>query len=68
MRYVEIENKPKVRNVDAVGNISVTGSVTGMQKLYGWPRGGQVRIGSWIYNIGPAEVERLRNLGLIRGE
>lgn len=53
--------------IEAVGNIDVSGSVRGMQKLYGWERGGQVRIGSYIYNIGPAAVQKLRDLGKLRG-
>jgi hypothetical protein len=39
-----------------------------MQKKYGWPKGGQVRVGAYIYNVGVAEVERLRNLFILKGE
>lgn len=68
MRYVREEDRAKVRGVESVGNISVTGSVTGMQRLFGWKKGGQVRIGSYIYNVGTVEVARLRSLGLLHGE
>jgi hypothetical protein len=49
-------------------NISATGSVIGMQRRFGWPRKGQVRIGRYIYNVGPAALARLRAAHLIRGE
>ena len=68
MRYTTKEALRRLRiDVEAVGNISRTGSVRGMQTLYGWPKGGQVRIGAWIYNIGPAAVQRLRDAGELRG-
>lgn len=70
MRYVPKANEAAARravNFDACGNISITGSVRGMQQLYGWTRNGQVRLGSWIYNIGPAAVEKLKGLSLLRG-
>jgi hypothetical protein len=67
MRYITVRAARDNRvNLD-VGNIHYTGSVRGMQKLYGWPKGGQVRVGSWIYNLGPAEVQRLERLGVVRG-
>ena len=66
MRYVP---KEFAQNVNTnVGNISVTGSVLGMQRKFGWPKGGQVRVGSYIYNVGVQEVERLRGLGVLRGD
>ena len=68
MRYVAKADKAKVRRVDSVGNISVTGSVRGMQQLYGWPKGGHARIGQWVYHVGTAAVKRLRGLGILRGE
>lgn len=73
MRYVRLKDLTKARSVtrgqlDLCGNIHVSGSVRGMQKIYGWPRGGQVRIGGYIYNVGAAAMQRLRDAGLIRGE
>lgn len=71
MRYVREEDAKAVRNhlnLSGVGNIHVSGSVRGMQLRYGWPKGGQVRVGQWIYNVGPSEVSRLRNIGILRGE
>lgn len=70
MRYVRQEDYSRANRIakfDAVGNISVTGSVRGMQELYGWPKGGQVRLGSYIYNVGPAAVEALNNANLLHG-
>lgn len=49
-------------------NIRKTGSVRGMQKLYGWPKGGQVRCGQFIYNIGPQNVKILTDAGLLKGK
>lgn len=54
--------------IDAVSNISKSGSVLGMQKQYGWPKGGQVRIGGYIYNVGTSVVEAMRNANIVRGE
>jgi hypothetical protein len=71
MRYVTKENEAKARrlvNFDACGNIDVSGSVTGMQRRYGWQRGGQVRLGGYVYNVGSAGVARLRDAGLLRGD
>lgn len=74
MRYIRVEdydiaNRRTGGAFDRVGNIDASGSVRGMQKLYGWPRGGQVRCGGTIYNIGPEAVDRLRQFtGLLRGE
>ena len=70
MRYVPAENiaqASRLVNFDAVGNIDRTGSVRGMQKLYGWPRNGQVRLGGYIYNIGPEKVALLTSRNLIKG-
>ena len=66
--YVTIakEKKHNIR-LDNVGSIDKSGSVVGMQKLYGWPKGGQIRVGSYIYNVGVSEVERARSLGILRG-
>lgn len=55
-------------NLDACGSIHKSGSVAGMQRLYGWPKGGQVRVGQWIYNIGPDAVAKLRGYGELKGE
>lgn len=68
MRYVRIEDVPKDMNLTDKPNISVTGSVTGMQQIYGWPKGGQVRIGSYVYNVGTDVVQELRNRGILKGE
>lgn len=68
MRYMT-ERAAKGCKLDLdCANIHRTGSVRGMQERYGWPKGGQVRVGSYIYNIGVAEVERVRRLGWLRGE
>lgn len=69
MRYIRSSDAYLVKStLDKCGNISATGSVSGMQRLYGWKRGGQVRVGSFIYNVGPSEVARFRALGILRGE
>lgn len=69
MRYTTQEAARRYRiNLDAVGSIHKSGSVAGMQKLYGWPKGGQVRIGAYIYNVGVDAVARLRGYGEIKGE
>lgn len=67
MRYVRQEDAHKVKK-DHCGNIATSGSVKGMQKLFGWKPGEQVRIGGFIYNVGAQEVERLRGLGILKGE
>lgn len=70
MRYVPLEKEKQARrlvNFDSVGNIDKSGSVRGMQKLFGWKKGGQVRLGGYIYNVGVSEVEKLRNARLLRG-
>lgn len=69
MIYVPKEKETQARrlvNFDAVGNISRTGSVIGMRKLYGWPIGGQVRLGSWIYNVGSVALAQLKAANLTR--
>ena len=69
MRYVRKTEEGRARRMvdfDSVSNIDSSGSVRGMQKLYGWPKGGQVRIGGYIYNIGTAAVERLANSNVLR--
>ena len=70
MKYVPLEFEAKARrlvNFDACGNIDKSGSVVGMRKLFGWPERGQVRMGGYIYNIGPAAVSKLDNANLTRG-
>lgn len=68
MRYITEQTAKDYRvNLD-VGSIHSTGSVTGMQKRFGWKKGAQVRVGSYVYNVGVAEVERLRGAGVLRGE
>lgn len=68
MRYIT-ESTARAQRVNMnVANISRTGSVLGMQKLYGWPVGGQIRIGGFIYNVGVSEVQRLRAAGVLKGE
>jgi hypothetical protein len=66
--YIKIKDAEahKIRLHD-VGNIDRSGSVLGMRHLYGWPKGGQVRVGRYIYNVGVSEVERARRLGILRG-
>jgi hypothetical protein len=73
MRYVKTNDMKQANRVtrgafDACGNISVTGSVRGMQSRFGWPRGGQVRCGAYVYNIGPHAVAELRVASLLRGD
>ncbi len=68
MRYVSEKAAADAKLDLSVGSIHKSGSVTGMQQNYGWQRGGQVRVGSYIYNVGVQEVERLRRLNLLRGE
>jgi hypothetical protein len=66
MRYMKQEDADRVGACN-FPNIHATGSVRGMQMRYGWPRGGQVRVGSWIYNVGPANVKGWKSQGLVRG-
>jgi len=71
MRYVPLKSESLARrlvNLDACGNISVTGSVRGMQTIYNWPKNGQVRMGAWIYNIGPDAVDKLRAARILNGD
>lgn len=67
MRYVKLDRVPGwlERRMGSVGSIDRTGSVRGMQSRFGWPRGGQVRVGSYIYNVGPEYVQKLRDKGLL---
>ena len=66
MRYLDEQDaKDNGIDLDAVGSISRTGSVLGMQKKYGWPKHSQVQVGQYIYNIGVSEVNRLEGLGLL---
>lgn len=68
MRYAkEADARAHGVNMEAA-NISATGSVRGMQARYGWKPGGQIRIGGYIYNLGVAEIQRLRAAGIVRGE
>lgn len=71
MRYVRAEEWPhpryKVPALDTFGSIHVSGSVTGMQRYYNWKRGGQVRVGQFIYNVGVDIVTRLDELSVLRG-
>lgn len=69
MRYIsETDAKRERVNLDSCGSIHCTGSVRGMQSRYNWPVGGQVRVGSYVYNVGVAEVQRLRDLRVLKGE
>jgi hypothetical protein len=52
--------------MDEVSSIDRTGSVRGMRNRFGWSKGGQVRIGGYIYNIGPNRVKKLRDMGILR--
>lgn len=42
-------------------NIDKTGSILGMIKLYNWKRGATVRSGSYIYNIGVENIQKLKD-------
>lgn len=63
---VRVADYNKARLGTAAGSISVTGSLVGMRELYGWPKAGQVRCGSYYYNVGPMRVQELKNGGLAR--
>lgn len=70
MIYVPKTNEAAARrlvNFDGVGNIDKSGSVVGMRRRFGWLQNGQVRLGRYIYNIGPDAVKRLRAANLLRG-
>jgi hypothetical protein len=70
MKYVRLEDENKARrlaNFAGVGSIDKSGSVVGMQNKFGWQKGGQVRLGGYIYNVGPSAVERLKNHNLLQG-
>ena len=49
MRYVPMELESQARRAVNfnVGSIDKSGSVRGMQELYFWPKGGQVRLGGY---------------------
>lgn len=72
MRYVRKkdlnEARRVVRGLTDFPNIHSTGSVRGMQQIYRWPRGGQVLIAGFIYNVGTENVQKLRDAGLLRGD
>lgn len=68
MRYVKKVDANKIDWDSNWPSIHATGSVIGMQKLYSWPKGGQVRVGQYIYNMGIAEIKKLRDMGILRGE
>ncbi len=68
MRYVRLDDvKPARLNLD-VPNIHKSGSVLGMQRLFGWPKGGQIQVGGYIYNVGVRVVDRLRGSYFLRGD
>ena len=69
MRYVKVKETPRwlEARMDTVGSIARSGSVRGMQNRFGWKRGGQVRVGGFIYNVGPDDVARLKQQGILRG-
>lgn len=69
MRYATEDACRRARvNLDACGSIHRSGSVAGMQARYGWPKGGQLRVGSYVYNVGAGALDRLRAAGDLRGE
>lgn len=71
MRYVAAVEWPRASvlpHYQTFPHIHVTGSVKGMQKNYDWARGGQVRVGSWVYNTGTDNVQKLRDAGVLRGD
>jgi hypothetical protein len=41
--------------------------VRGMCSRFGWTPGGQVRLGGYIYNVGTAAVQKLKDARLIKG-
>lgn len=70
MRYILKKDASAARRVvsfESCGNIHRSGSVRGMIAMYGWRPGGQVRLGSYIYNVGTSAVGRLNQLHLLRG-
>ncbi len=68
MRYISKHDAERLKvNLD-VANIHRSGSVKGMQQIYGWTPGAQVRIGLWVYNVGLACVSTLRAAGVLKGE
>ena len=69
MRYVRKADVPGwlEARMDVVGSIDKTGSVRGMQRRFNWPKGGQIRVGGYIYNVGPEIVARLRDQNLLKG-
>ena len=68
MRTLKKEHRDRYASELArCGNIAASGSVLGMQRQYGWPKKGQVRVGSYVYNVGPEVVERMINRGHVSG-
>jgi len=71
MKYVRKEDLDRARKVapglEECPNIDKGGSVRGMVQLYGWKPNEQVRIGGYIYNIGPWRMAALVNANLVRG-
>lgn len=69
MKYIRVADADRARRIEprleSCGNISSTGSVLGMQRRFNWPKGGQVRIGAYIYNVGPEGLAKLA--ALVRG-
>lgn len=72
MRYVRgadvAKAKRAVRGLLSYAHIHHSGSLRGMQKMYDWPLAGQVMIKGFVYNIGRANVQKLRDAGVLRGE
>lgn len=72
MRYVKLSDGPKAARLigkpfEDHDRIHQTGSVSDMQRVYRWPRAGQVLYGDFIYNLGPEAVKLLVDAKLAKG-
>jgi len=70
MKYVLREFEAAARSLVDFGSCARIGKDTLKRDPVlpaSWVRGGQVRLGSFIYNIGPDAVEKLNKAGILRG-
>ena len=61
---VAVAERRLAAELERSASISVTGSVRGMVKLYGWKAENCWRIGSYIHHFWPADADRIRSLNL----